>query len=87
MAYLETMSATTCVVLAQVMPVFLIALVAERIGFKPGKNKRRTRYRLAVALARTFVDFILAVVLVMLELTFLAGIDRGGYAAAEARGL
>ena len=82
---LGTMNTATCEALAQVMPVLLIALIAERVGFNPRKNKRKSRYELAVALTRTFVDFVLALVIVSLELGFLNGIDGGGYKGSIAR--
>jgi hypothetical protein len=72
------MSAATCAAVAQLLPVLLVVLIAERIVV-PGKrrSKRRTR-RLIAASARLFVDLVLAVTLVVGIFVALAGVENDG---------
>lgn len=87
---IDTMSAEACAAVAQVVPVFLIALIAERVR-APKSNvleRRRPLVRLAVilrALGRVVVDVSLAVIMVVLEITVLLGIDTDGLGGKTAQ--
>jgi hypothetical protein len=79
------MNVATCEALAQLMPVLLIALIAERVAFKRTKNRRKARFKLASALIRTLFELMLALVIIGGELGFLNGIDEHGFKGETAR--
>jgi predicted Co/Zn/Cd cation transporter (cation efflux family) len=81
----QSMSADTCGAIAQIMPVFMVALIAERIAFKRGASSAETSRRLLVALARVVVDLTLAIGLLFVTVRALVGIEVGGLEGAEAR--
>jgi hypothetical protein len=84
----NSMSADTCAALAQVVPVFLIALIAERVRTPRIKDDETTSRRLAIILRATFralSDLLLAIVLVALEITVVVGIEAGGMTGEDAQ--
>lgn len=89
---LATMGEDTCAALAQVIPVFLIALVAERIVLPERRFLRRKRGRLVIVRNRSrtraffgiFFSAYLAIAMAGLEMMFLFGIDNGGYTGRTA---
>lgn len=72
------MSGATCATLAQVMPVFLVALTAERIVFKQSKSPRKMTRRIAAVLARTLLDLAIAIALVVATFMAVAGVENEG---------
>lgn len=72
------MSAATCASLAQIMPVFVVALIAERIAFRrtPGAPEY-TRNRLTVML-RILIDLALALALLAVTALALIGVELDG---------
>lgn len=64
------MNATTCATLANVIPIFLIALIAERSVSRRAPHASRA--------ARLVVDFSLAALMLILEIGLLIGVENGG---------
>lgn len=74
-----TASAATCAAFAQILPVFMVALVAERVARskEPADSSARARLRLAT-LVRILFDLMLTAVLLFLTFAALDGIESDG---------
>jgi len=64
------MNGQTCAVLANIIPIFLIALIAERAVSRKSPLALRT--------AKFVIDFALATVMLALEIGLLIGVENGG---------
>lgn len=84
----DTASTATCAAIAQILPVFMVALVAERIAKlrEPVTARKRIRLMLATTI-RIMVDLILALSLLALTLAALIGIESEGLNGRSATAL
>ena len=80
----DAMSAQTCATIAQIAPVFLVALVAERIVFRSSPRPAEQRRRIAVVLIRVGIDTIIAVALLLLTMLVVAGVETEGLTGRSA---
>lgn len=81
----DAMSASTCATVAQIAPVFLVALVAERIVFRASPSPVEQRKRIAIVLIRVVIDGTIAVSLLLLTLLAVAGVEADGLTGQSAR--
>jgi len=82
----DTASAATCTAIAQILPVFMVALVAERIA----KLKEPAAFRAQVMLLlatviRIFFDLALAFTLLTLTFVALLGVEADGLDGSPAK--
>lgn len=84
----DTASVATCTAIAQILPVFLVALVAERIvrAKQPKSPLARARSTLAL-LIRILVDLAIATGLLAFTLVALMGIEANGLSGPRAEEL
>ena len=85
---LESLSPDTCAALAQIVPVFLIALIAERLTTPKFSEADDMVRRLGMILRfafRAIVDIVLAIAMVAVELRCVLGIERDGLDGDTAR--
>lgn len=84
----DTASVATCTAIAQILPVFLVALVAERIvrAKQPKSPRARARSTLAL-LIRILVDLAIATGLLAFTLVALMGIEANGLSGPRAEEL
>lgn len=81
---LDTMSPATCAAIAQIMPVFLVALIAERVVFRKSEDVAKRRRNIITAVVRIGVDLLLACALLFITLLTLTGIEVGGIEGEQA---
>lgn len=76
---LDTASAATCAAIAQIMPVFLVALIAERVVVSRSDDPTVVRRSMLAAAFRVLVDLTIAVGLLTCTGLALVGIEIDGW--------
>lgn len=81
----STMGPDTCAAVAQTLPVFLVALIAERIVFRARRSGLARQW--LATLARVFIDATIVLTLLVLTAYALVGLEKNGLQGGEAKAL
>lgn len=80
----DAMSAATCATVAQIMPVFVVALIAERIVFRRSPEAGQYPATQFAVLFRIVIDLALALALLGTSALALIGVELRGLAGSAA---
>lgn len=84
MNVLDTAGPATCAAIAQIMPVFLVALIAERVVLRKTETISDRRMAVVATTIRILVDLTLACALLLTTLLSLTAIEVGGVSGQQA---